>query len=132
MNIGTLRRKLRKAHKTKRTGPRGEHLKTSWAAVGRDLGIPGGTAHRIATSDYEPKRADIRFHLGLPALIPAPACSKCGQLHVSRRCPNGQKPPTNWRDEEAGWQRLMAWFNDLAIESSLSVNIPRENVKIGE
>lgn len=86
MNIGTLRRKLQKAHKMRRVGPRGEHLKTSWATVGRAFGIPGGTAHRIATSDYEPKRPSIRFRLGLPTLVPAPVCSQCGQLHVSKRC----------------------------------------------
>ena len=97
--IAALRRELLSLHQEK-----------SWRSVGEAFDIPGRTAHRIATSDYEPKRADIRFHLGLPALIPAPACLKCGQLHVSKRCPNGRKPPTNWRDGEVGWQRLVAWF----------------------
>jgi len=92
MNIGTLRRKLQKAHKTKRVGPRGERLKTSWATVGRAYGIPGGTAYRIATSDYEPKRPAIRLCLGLPALVPAPVCRQCGQLHVSKHCPAKRKP----------------------------------------
>lgn len=112
MDIDTLRRKLQKAHKTKRTGPCGELLKTSWADVGKDLGLPGGTAYRIATSDYEPKRPDIRFRLGLPTLIPAPACTKCGQLHVSKRCPDGKKSPSNWRDGEAWMQRLLKWLDD--------------------
>jgi hypothetical protein len=58
----------------------------------------------------EPKRPAIRFRLGLPALMLGPVCTRCGQLHVSKRCPNGQRPPTNWRDGEAGWQRLIAWF----------------------
>lgn len=110
MNIDTLRRKLRKDHKTKRVGPCGELLKASWADVGKDFGLPGGTAYRIATSEYEPKRPDIRFHLGLPALIPAPACVKCGVVHLSKRCPNGKKQPTNWRDGESWWNRLMDWF----------------------
>ena len=103
MDIGTLRRKLQKAHKTRRVGPRGEHLKTSWATVGRAFGIPGGTAHRIATSDYEPKRPAIRFRLGLPALMPAPVCRWCGQLHVSKRCTARTHKPNPFK----GWVILI-------------------------
>jgi len=110
MNIRTLRRKLQKAHKTKLVGPRGELLRKSWANVGKEFGLPGGTAYRIATSDYEPKRPDIRFHLGLPTLLPAPACAKCGQVHVSKRCPNGKQPAANWRDGESWWNRFLEWL----------------------
>jgi hypothetical protein len=82
----------------------------NWRAVGTSFAIPARTAWRIATSDYEPKRPDIRFHLGLPTLIPAPACVKCGQVHISRRCPNGKKSPSNWRDGEAWFKRLIDWL----------------------
>jgi len=36
-----------------------------------------------------------RHIMGLPALIPAPACVKCGEVHVARRCTKntGRKTP---------------------------------------
>ena len=37
--------------------------------------------HIINDPAYEPKRASIRFRLGLPALVPAPVCRHCGQPH---------------------------------------------------
>jgi len=99
MDIDTLRLKIRKA----RTSPRGEHSRTTWKDVGDEFGIPGGTAHRIATSDYEPKRPVIRFRLGLPTLVPAPVCSQCGQLHVSKRCVLRKRKPNPF----AGWVILI-------------------------
>ena len=51
--------------------------------------MTAGTARRIAVEGHEPVDHDIRVALGLPALIPAPACVKCGQVHVTKRCTNG-------------------------------------------
>lgn len=64
----------------------------NWRAVGAKYGISHAMAHRIATSDYEPKDPHIRAQLGLPALVPAPACPKCGEVHVSKRCTKSSKP----------------------------------------
>ena len=40
----------------------------SWKAVGKALGINPAVAFRYATSDYEPKRQDLRDALGLPRI----------------------------------------------------------------
>lgn len=54
--------------------------------MGREFGISGGMAFRMAVQNYEPKEAKIRVKLGLPTMVPAPACPICGQVHVSKRC----------------------------------------------
>jgi hypothetical protein len=62
----------------------------NWRVVGGLFGITAGTARRIAVEGHEPVDHDIRVALGLPALIPAPACLKCGEVHVTKRCMNGE------------------------------------------
>lgn len=84
--LSELRISLLTARKT-RLGPSGEQLADNWKAVGEAFGIPGGTANRIAMTDYEPKRTDIRLKLGLPALILTRACPVHGVVHVTKRCP---------------------------------------------
>ncbi len=64
-----------------------------WRRVGDKFGISSAMAYRIAVRGYEPADARIRCKLGLPALIPAPACSHCGEVHVSKRCPKRRR----WR-----------------------------------
>lgn len=54
----------------------------TWRDVGRTFGITGGLAHRIANEGHEPKEPDIRRRLGLPVLLPAPACPDCGAVHT--------------------------------------------------
>lgn len=67
-------------------------LHGTWKAVGRELHVSGGMAQRVATTDYEPKRAKDRAAFGFPVMVPAPACA-CGQVHVKRgRCPNAPRP----------------------------------------
>ena len=58
----------------------------NWRAVGREFGISGGMAFRMAMQKYEPKKAAIRVKLGLPAIVLASACEVCGGVHVSKRC----------------------------------------------
>lgn len=70
----------------------------NWRLVGEEMGIGYAVAYRLATdATYEPKDPHIRFVLGLPALIPSPACPKCGVVHIAKTCPearNGKpKPP---------------------------------------
>jgi hypothetical protein len=66
-------------------------------------------AFRIATQGYEPKEAHIRVRLGLSAMVAAPACAKCGEVHVTRRCRKEMeavRPNRAWRDrsvEEVRW-----------------------------
>jgi len=43
-----------------------------------------------------PMEAKKRLAFGLPALIPVPACPKCGEGHVTKRCTANQ--PTRHRD----------------------------------
>lgn len=65
-----------------------EQIKTAsqngatWRDVGSMFGITAGLAHRIANERHEPKEPDIRRRLGLPVLLPAPACPDCGAVHT--------------------------------------------------
>jgi hypothetical protein len=58
----------------------------------------------------EPKTPRLRANLHLVSRALAETCPKCGQVHTTKRCPNGKKTPNNWRDGEAWWERLMTWF----------------------
>ena len=66
----------------------------SWRRVAAVYGnqIPAGTLCAIAHG-REPKRADHRAILGLPALAPAPVCLRCGEVHVARRCMSRRERP---------------------------------------
>ena len=55
--------------------------------MGAEIGISGGMAYRVATSDYEPRDNAIRKLLGLPQLARAPICPTCGVVHVRKTCP---------------------------------------------
>lgn len=83
-NIGNIRRELQKAYKkAKNCG--------GWRAVGREFGITGGMAFRIAMRGYEPRDPVIRTRLELPAYIEVPACPKCGMVHLKKRCSQGSR-----------------------------------------
>lgn len=73
-----IRREIEEAYKELR----------NWRKVGDEFGISEGMAWRIVNEGYEPKEAEIRIVLGLPALAMAPVCPYCGVVHVSRRCPS--------------------------------------------
>jgi hypothetical protein len=88
ISIDLLAKKMRSEHKRL----------DSWRETGKAFRISGGMAYRIAKEKYEPKNPHIRHVLGLPALIPAPACPVCGDVHVSKRCPKIRKPPKRWSD----------------------------------
>ena len=45
-----------------------------------------------------PKTATLRRKLNLPALIPAQACTKCGQVHVTKRCTAKKSMPRSLFD----------------------------------
>jgi hypothetical protein len=86
--IGAVRRNVRKAYK---------RLKT-WRAAGAEFEITGGMAYRIAVDGYEPKDPKIRVKLGLAAMVPAPVCEVCGEVHVSKRCTVRRKKPSKLFD----------------------------------
>jgi hypothetical protein len=46
---------------------------------------------RILQGEF-PRSVCKREALGLPMLLPAPACPKCGGVHVTKRCTDGDKP----------------------------------------
>jgi len=74
-------------------------LKT-WRDIAEVFGISCGMAWRIGMTGYEPKEAKIRAKLRLPSLVPTPACLKCGQVHVTKRCTKVTRRITRWRDLE--------------------------------
>jgi len=65
-------------------------------------GIPPGTLSTIAKHGYVPKK--WRTRLGLPVLLPAPACIRCGEVHTTKRCTAGnndrprRQPPVRVAD----------------------------------
>lgn len=98
MDITSLRKRLWKAY-------RANSNKGGWRAVAAQYNVSAAMIYRIANSSYEPKAAWARYHLGLPALAPAPVCPKCGQVHVTKRCTR-RKPPKRWIDysvDELRW-----------------------------
>jgi hypothetical protein len=54
----------------------------TWRAIGDAFGVTGAMAYRIAMDDYEPREAGIRHTLGLPVILPTPACPDCGTVHT--------------------------------------------------
>ena len=70
----------------------------SWGAVGKRLKLPGGSLSAIANGTFEPtgeRNPKLIHELGWPTLKPAPACPKCGEVHVTKRC---TKRKTRHRD----------------------------------
>lgn len=41
--------------------------------------------HMLKNDNYIPPNRILRV-LDIPALVPAPACTKCGEVHVTKRC----------------------------------------------
>lgn len=86
-DIGTVRRTAQNLH------ARG----LVYRAIAAEMGISGGMAYRLINDPgYEPHEAHYREILNLPVMIPAPACSRCGDVHVSKRCAtmiSGRKTP---------------------------------------
>lgn len=76
-NTDTLRKALIRAHATLGTW-RKVAAHPDWNPV------PAGTLCTFAKDGYLPKK--WHFELGLPAHKPAPVCSHCGEVHVSKRC----------------------------------------------
>jgi len=78
---------------------RAHHQGLNWRQIGKVYRITGGMAYRIANEQgYEPKDVHIRYILGLPALVPAPVCEKCGEVHLTKRCTRRRKSWLRWRD----------------------------------
>lgn len=63
----------------------------NWAQVGEVWRITGGTAHRIAVQNYEPKVPELRAKLGLSSMELAATCAVCGEVHITRSCTKGRK-----------------------------------------
>lgn len=86
-NPDIIRETLRELHDTSGLGWR------EIARLGEFIPIPAGTLAAIAKGYPVPKKWYAR--LGLKLYLPAPACDRCGQVHVSKRCPNR---PRHYRD----------------------------------
>lgn len=64
----------------------------TWKRVAAEIGVSAGMAQRVATTDYEPKRAKDRAAFGFPVMVPAPACA-CGEVHLKKgHCPHAPRP----------------------------------------
>ena len=57
----------------------------TWRKVAAIVGLPVGTVWNVAHG-HDPKDIHTRAVLRLPALIPAPACRVCGEVHTTKRC----------------------------------------------
>lgn len=77
-----------------------------WASVGDKNKVSKAMAFRVAHG-YEPKQKAIRAALGFPPIkqITAPVCD-CGEVHLSKRCPNKPRPPAKPRTK---WKQLAGW-----------------------
>ena len=73
----------------------------NWRRVGAELGITCGMAWRIGVQGYEPKEGRIRVRRGLSAMGVAPACTRCGVVHVSKKCTRSQV--LRWRRDLWDW-----------------------------
>jgi hypothetical protein len=63
----------------------------SLRAIAQEL-FDGQVTHAVIQRGLKgefPTNEHKRHILSLPALIPAPACLKCGEVHVAKRCMNG-------------------------------------------
>lgn len=89
--MDSLKKRLRESYKCHRNNG-------GWRAVGREFGITAAMAYRIVKDNYEPADLHIRHTLGLPLIVPMPACPVCGIVHVSRQCPLNRKLNRKWRD----------------------------------
>jgi len=73
----------------------------SWGVVAARYGLTKALIYRTALRGYEPKKPRIREVLEMSALVPTPACVKCGDVHtLGDICPTEtpvriivQKPP---------------------------------------
>lgn len=75
-----------------------QHPPTPWRVLAADYpGVPAGTLCAIAKG-REPRKASIRAALGLPVLIPAPACFVCGVVHT-RQC----RIQAKWLRQATDW-----------------------------
>jgi hypothetical protein len=96
----------------------------SWgkiAKMSRFLGVPPGTLYRIATTNYEPKRPEIRKILGLPIFALAPVCPVCGVVHVAKRCTEKTKPARKRRSHhEILLERWAKWETMTYKEKSVN------------
>ena len=81
MKIGIVRRDIKRSYRRTR----------NWRKTADEFGLSSGMAYRIAVDGYEPKDPHIRHQLKLPALVPAPVCHSCGEIHISNRCPYRRK-----------------------------------------
>lgn len=65
----------------------------TWRKIAAFYGVSPGLIQLIAVKGYDPKKPHNRHLLGLPVLLPAPACPTCGKVHT-RNCSR----PTRWLD----------------------------------
>ena len=65
----------------------------SYRAIAADYGKPitHGDIGRILHDNVWPKGAAKCHALGLPVLLPAPACLHCGEVHIAKRCPHSPR-----------------------------------------
>ena len=85
LTVSTVRQELAK-----------KRPKSTWRRIGAEYGITGAMAYRIVNNNYEPRTTPIRAALGLPPMLPAPACAKCGRVHTTARCTEGKQPRRRW------------------------------------
>lgn len=85
-------------------------LYQDWRRVGAEIGISGGTAYRVAMSDYEPQNAKARKALGLPVLGLGEICPVHGRVcAVKHKLPAAKgKPRRQWKKDYLRARDLLA------------------------
>ena len=58
----------------------------NWRRGAAWFDINPGLAYKIGVQGYDPKNPHLRIKLGLPALVPAPVCLDCGDVHITGFC----------------------------------------------
>lgn len=101
--------------------------KKNWRATAAVFDINPGLAYRIAVQGYEPKNPALRTKLGLSALALAPTCTRCGEVHVARRCVSQAHPPARRRfaiyadDAESAARSIEKHMSPAEIERLVQV-----------
>lgn len=94
----------------------------NWRKVAAVFDINPGLAYRIVVERYEPKTPALRTKLGLSAMALAPACAKCGEVHVARRCVGTARP--------TGRRRFAIYADDgESAARSISKNMPADEIE---
>ena len=68
--------------------PKSPKRRMSYREIAAKFGSVSHAVIQRICKGIEPKTPAIRAALGLTTMLPAPACPKCNEVHVTSRCPH--------------------------------------------